>query len=118
MYIGMEMARRQGITHLQVESDSSLSVDMITGKCNINKNVPTLIWRIRDLKNMSWHVHISHTWHEQNRSVDWLVNFSLSLETFDLHVIETPPRELQRLLFYDIYGACIPQNVSKKRPLF
>jgi len=64
MYIGMDMARRQGITHLQVESDSSLLVDMVTGKCNINGNVPTLIQRIRDLKNMSWHVHINHTWRE------------------------------------------------------
>jgi len=37
---------------------------MVTGKCNINGNVPTLIQRIRDLKNMSWHVHINHTWRE------------------------------------------------------
>jgi ribonuclease HI len=56
MYIGMDMAQRHGITHLQVEDDSSLLVDMVTGKCNINENVPTLIRHIRDLKNMSWHV--------------------------------------------------------------
>jgi len=37
MYIGMDMARRQGITHLQVESDSSLLVEMVTGKCNITE---------------------------------------------------------------------------------
>jgi len=61
MYIGMDMAQRQRITHLQVESDSSLLVDMVTWKCNINGNIPTLIQRIRDLKNMSWHVHINHT---------------------------------------------------------
>jgi len=61
MYIGMDMARRQGITHLQVESDSSLLVYMVTGKCSINGNVPTLIERIRDLRDMSWHVHINHT---------------------------------------------------------
>jgi len=53
MYIGVDMARRQGITHLQVESDSKVLVNMVTGKCNINGNVPTLIRRIRDLKNMS-----------------------------------------------------------------
>jgi len=70
MYIGMDMARRQGTTHLQVESDSSLLVDMVAEKRNINGNVPTLIQRIRDLKNMSWHVHINHTWREGNRSAD------------------------------------------------
>ena len=50
MYIGMDMARRQEITHLHVESDSKVLVDMVTGKCNINGNVPTLIRHIRDLK--------------------------------------------------------------------
>jgi len=111
MYIGMDMARRQGITHLQVESDSKILVDMVTGKCNINGNVPTLIRRIRDLKNMSWQVQINHIWREGNRSADWLANFSLSLDSFDLHVIETPPRELRCLLFDDISGACMPRNV-------
>jgi len=111
MYIGMDMARRQGITRLQVESDSNILVDMVTGKCNINGNVPTLIRRIRDLKNMSWQVQINHIWREGNRSVDWLANFSLSLDSFDLHVIETPPRKLQYLLFDDISGACMARNV-------
>jgi len=56
MYIGMDMARRQGITHLQVESNSKVLVGMVTGNCIINGNVTTLIRHIRDLKNMSWQV--------------------------------------------------------------
>jgi len=111
IYIGIYMARRQGIAHLQVESDSKVLVDMIIGKCNINGNVPTLIRRIRDLKNMSWQVQINHIWREANRLVDWLAKFSLSLDSFDLHVIETLPRELRCLLFYDISDACMPRNV-------
>ena len=111
MYIGMDMARRQGITHLQVGSDSKVLVDMVTEKCTINGNVPTLIRRIRDLKNMSWQVQINHIWQEGNRSADWLANFSLSLDSFDLHVIETPPRELRYLLFDDISDASMSQNV-------
>jgi len=31
---------------------------------------------------------------EGNKSADWLANFSLPLDTFDLHMIETPPKEL------------------------
>jgi len=46
-----------------------------------------------------------------NRSADWLVNFSLSLDSFDLHVIVTPPRERRCLIFDDISSACMPQNV-------
>jgi ribonuclease HI len=111
MYIGMDLARRQGITHLQVESDSKVLVDMVTGNCNVNGNIPTLIKRIRYLKNMNWHVQFNHTWREGNRSADWLANFSLTLNSLDLHVLGSPPRELQRLMFDDVSGACMPQSV-------
>jgi ribonuclease HI len=112
MYIGVDMARRQGITHLQVESDSKVLVDMVTGKCNINGNVPTLIRRIRDLKNMSWQVQINHIWREGNKSADWLANFSPSIDSFDLHVIETPLTELQCLIFMTFLTlACIKMFV-------
>jgi ribonuclease HI len=111
MYIGMDLARRQGITHLQVESDSKVLVDMVTGNCNTNGNISTLIRRIRDLKNMNWQVQINHTWREGNKSADWLANFSFNFNSFDLHVMETLARELQSLLFYDISGACMPRNI-------
>jgi hypothetical protein len=53
MYLGMDLAMRQGMTHLQVDSDSKLLVDMVTGNCTINGNIPTLVRRIRDLKRMN-----------------------------------------------------------------
>jgi len=46
-------------------------------------------------------VQINHTWRECNRAADWLANFSLTLNAFDFHVMETPPRELQNILFDD-----------------
>lgn len=60
---------------------------------------------------MSCQVQINHTWRERNKSAEWLANFSQSLDSFDLHVIETPPEEFQCLLFYDISGTYMPQNV-------
>ncbi|MCH89552.1 ribonuclease H protein [Trifolium medium] len=78
MYLSMDLAMRQEITHLQVDSDSKVLVDMVTGNCTINGNIPTLVRRIRDLKNMNW---------------------------------QAPPRDLQRLLFDDISGACMPRSV-------
>ena len=60
---------------------------------------------------MSWQVQINQICREVNRSAEWLANFSLSLDSFNLHVIETPPRELRCLLFDDISGACMPRNV-------
>jgi ribonuclease HI len=48
MHIGMNLARRQWITHLQVESDSKVLVDMVIENCNANINILTLIRRICD----------------------------------------------------------------------
>ncbi|KAK2367430.1 heat shock 70 kDa protein [Trifolium repens] len=66
-------------------------------KIGSNGNIPTLIRHIRDLENMNWQVPINHTWREGNRSADWLANFSLNFNSFDLQVMETLPRELQSL---------------------
>jgi hypothetical protein len=60
---------------------------------------------------MIWQVEINHTWREGNKSVDWLANFSLALNFFDLYVIKTPTRELISLIFDDISGTCMPQRV-------
>ncbi|KAK2373093.1 translation factor GUF1 protein, chloroplastic [Trifolium repens] len=59
---------------------------------------------IRYLKNMNWHVQFNHTRREGNRPAYWLANFSLTLNSLDLHVLGSPPRELQRLMFDDVSG--------------
>jgi hypothetical protein len=84
---------------------------MVTGNCKVNERIPTLIRRIHDLKTLDWQVEVNHTWREGNRSADWLANFSLTLDSFDLHIFETPPRELRSLIFDDFSGACMPRSV-------
>ncbi|PNX97212.1 nucleic acid binding protein [Trifolium pratense] len=49
MYLGMQIAWRQGFNNLQVESDSKMLVDMITGKTRINGKPSTLVRRIQEL---------------------------------------------------------------------
>ncbi|MCI40706.1 ribonuclease H protein, partial [Trifolium medium] len=66
IYIGMDLAWRRGTTHLQVDSDFNVLVDMVTE----NGTIPTLIRRIRDLNNKNWQVQINHIWREGNRSAD------------------------------------------------
>jgi len=61
MYLGMQLAWRQGFHNLQVESDSKTLVDMITRKVKFNGNPPTLIRRIQDLLKLNWQVHFNHT---------------------------------------------------------
>ncbi|WJX23235.1 hypothetical protein P8452_12461 [Trifolium repens] len=111
MYEGLKIARSKGFSHLIVESDSKLLVDMVTNNCKINGATPVLIRRIRDLINLPWHVQINHTLREGNRCADWLASYSLTKDSFVSIVVEVPPRELQSILFDDISGACMPRNV-------
>ncbi|CAJ2647032.1 unnamed protein product [Trifolium pratense] len=111
MYLGMQIAWRQGFNNLQVESDSKMLVDMITGKARINGKPPTLVRRIQELLKLNWQVQINHTWREGNRCADWLANFSFSLNSFQIHVMKTRPSGISSLLFDDISGACMPRNI-------
>ncbi|PNX73414.1 ribonuclease H [Trifolium pratense] len=69
MYLGMELAWRQGFHHLQVESDSKSLVDMITRKVKFNGNPPILVRRIQELLKLNRHVQFNYTWREGNKSV-------------------------------------------------
>jgi ribonuclease HI len=82
MYLGMQLAWKYGFHQLPVESDSNTLVDMITGKVKVNGNPPILVRRIQQLLKFNWHVRFNHTWREENRSTDWLANFSFSLDSF------------------------------------
>jgi len=43
------MENREGFTHLIVESDSKLLIDMVTWSCKLNGHTPILVRRIQDL---------------------------------------------------------------------
>ena len=112
MYLGLDMAWREQIPQLIVESDSKTLIDMVTGSCNFSGAIPTLVWRIRNLLALDWHVQFRHTWREGNRCADWLATFSLSLDSFVVTRLESPPSELHRFLFDDLSGTCFPRHVQ------
>jgi ribonuclease HI len=56
MYLGLNVAWRENITHLIVESDSNFFVDMINDNCKFNGIIATLVRRIRKLLSLSWTV--------------------------------------------------------------
>jgi ribonuclease HI len=111
LYLGLDMAWREGISHLIVESDSKVLIDMVTNNCKINGTIPSLVQRIQEILRREWHTQVIHTWREGNRCADWLANFSLSLNSWNLVALESPPNELQNLMFDDISGACMPRNM-------
>jgi len=44
-----------------------------------------------------------------------MANFNFSLDSFNIHVMETPPSGILSLLFDDISGACMPRNIRVTR---
>ncbi|XP_045799725.1 uncharacterized protein LOC123893927 [Trifolium pratense] len=107
----MESVERQGVTQLIVESDSKVLIDMVTKKCNLNGVTSILIRRIQDLISRNWQIQFKHTRRKGNKSADWLRNHSFTHNSFDLMMLETPPRELQSIIFDDIYGTYMPRIV-------
>jgi hypothetical protein len=68
---------------------------------------------IRQLLQLNWQVHLSHTWREGNRSVDWLANFNYTLSSFSVHFLESPPRKL-RIFFLTISSGLTRLGMSVK----
>ncbi|PNY15883.1 ribonuclease H, partial [Trifolium pratense] len=64
MYLGLDMAWRERIPQLIVESDSKILIDMIMDNCKFNGAVPTLVRRIQNLLALNWRVKFCHTWRE------------------------------------------------------
>jgi ribonuclease HI len=96
IYLGLDMAWRENITHFIVESDSKIIVDMINDCCKFNGIIPTLVRRIRKLLRLSWTVQINHTWREGNRSADWLANFSISRDSMDFCFLGVSPERASK----------------------
>jgi len=111
LYLGLEMAWRKHYSHLIVESDSKILIDMISDNFKFNRNIPILVHWIRKLLKMSWNVQLNHTWREGKMSANWLTNLSISTDHFNFLVLESPFSEVQRILFDDLSEACMPRNV-------
>jgi len=105
------MVWREGLSYLIVESDSMVFVDIVTNNCNINGTIHSLVQRIQEILRQEWHTQVIQSWHEGNICDDWLANFSLFFNFWNLLVLESPPTELQNHMFDDIYRACMPRNM-------
>jgi len=42
MYTRMQTANREGFTHLIIEGDFKLLIDIVTKSCKLNRNIPYL----------------------------------------------------------------------------
>lgn len=69
LYLDIDMAWREHLDHLIVESDSKILIDMIFDNFKFNRNIPILVHRIWKLLKINWNLQINHIWCEENISV-------------------------------------------------
>jgi hypothetical protein len=94
LYPGLDMAWRESLSHLIVESDSMVFIDMVTNNCNINGTIHSLVQLIQEILRQEWHTQVIHTWREGIICDDWLANFSLFYNSWNLVFLESAPNEL------------------------
>ena len=70
LYIELDMASREGLSHLIVERDSKVLVNMVTTNYKINGVIRSLIRYIQKLLRRDWHTQVIHTWLEGNKCAD------------------------------------------------
>jgi hypothetical protein len=61
LYFGLELARRDRISHLCVENYSKLLIGMVTNNFKTNGTTPWFIRRIINLLGRSWRSQVHHT---------------------------------------------------------
>lgn len=83
VYMGLYMAWREDITHLIVESDSKVFVDVITDNRKFSGTILTLVQRIQKFLNFSWTVQVNRTLREGNISANWLANISILMDSMN-----------------------------------
>jgi len=72
---------------------------MVTGSCKLNRSdTPILVHRIQDLAILHDNIAFKLTWHGENRCVDWLTNFRFNQSSYDVRILESPPKKLQNIL--------------------
>jgi hypothetical protein len=74
MYLDLDLAWKEHISHLIVESDSKILIDVIMDNYKFSGTIPTLVWHIRNMLALDCHIKICHTWRKDNRCADWLAN--------------------------------------------
>jgi hypothetical protein len=74
MYLDLDLAWKEHISHLIVESDSKILIDVIMDNYKFSRTIPTLVRHIRNMFALDCHIKICHTWRKDNRCADWLAN--------------------------------------------
>ncbi|GAU44585.1 hypothetical protein TSUD_136320 [Trifolium subterraneum] len=100
VFNGLKIARERGYTRIHCFSDSQTVVDAISKDLNFFHCYAAVIASIKDLLQLDWEVHISHSLREGNASADFLAKLGSANED-KLTFWESPPAEMESILQSD-----------------
>ena len=110
LYFGLKLASRLNCTNIQVESDSSLVVNLVTNQWNDTHPLHSLIVDCKRLWHGNWVCSIKHIYRECNDVADGPAHLGHSME-LGWHVLENPPAYLLGRLDDDRHGRARPRIV-------
>ena len=89
---------------VQLETDSMIAVQKITGVLSNSEPYADLISAIRELLHRNWSCSITHVYREANRCADWMATNASTLHA-GLHVFYNPPKGVNPSLLADAQGS-------------
>ena len=109
---GLKVARELGIKKLGIRVDSIVLVGLLTEKRNEHPKYHFLVRQCKQLMDEEgWDVDIKHCFRKTNQVADTLANIGIT-GRLEMTLYQTPPREIQSILYADNMGFLWPRLVS------
>uniref|UniRef100_A0A803N5K6 RNase H type-1 domain-containing protein n=1 Tax=Chenopodium quinoa TaxID=63459 RepID=A0A803N5K6_CHEQI len=108
---GLELAKKMGITKLQIQLDNQAVVQILT---NSSEYSGECIHDVNHCKKLiarpEWNVEVKHVYREANQVADWLANQGVQ-QNNKFQLIQVSPLALGRILHNDVVGVALPRFV-------
>lgn len=92
-----------------MESDSSVTVQLINVGCGPLHPYGPLVNQIRAWKEKAWEFHCVYVFWEANQVADCLTNMTHDLGS-ENHVMERLPPRVSNMLLFDVSGVSFPRS--------
>jgi len=109
---GLRIAKQMSIKKLEIRVDSKRVVGLMTDQWNDQPNHHFLVQQCTQfLRDEDWEVTITHCFRETNQVADILANIGIT-KNVGVVMYQTPPMEVQSILYYDRLGFLWPRHSS------
>ncbi|CAN1823701.1 Putative ribonuclease H protein At1g65750 [Linum perenne] len=105
---GTKLAWSLGIRKLNIQSDSSTAISLLSTDEDVNHNHASLVFEFKELRSRQWDITFTHVFREANYAADYLANLGHSL-SFGIHVFSVADATLCYWLKYDLIGVAMPR---------